>query len=271
MIPEGPVYYGQPVNWSHPLNRGRLAWWLPLPWWSGGIRLQDLCGKAHGTLTDGPTWSGRRGRPGALAPELQFDGTNDYVLTSNLDTGSVFTLAFWARNEATSSTIRAVCRSSAANAASLYRWSDGTWAFYTEGSTNNALTSTGATGTAWTHVVGVYDGTTKYLYINGVLHNSFVVTTGASGSAAFRIGGDAFSQMWQGGIGDGRVYNRALSASEVQQLYQLSRRGYPGVLNRLPVWTAFGEDAGGGALATIVFPSFPSTHASWYDRLALGY
>jgi len=56
---------GNLVNRAAPLNRGMVIWWLHLPnrLTGGGNTLRDIWGLNHGTLTNGPTWSGPIGRP----------------------------------------------------------------------------------------------------------------------------------------------------------------------------------------------------------------
>jgi uncharacterized protein len=76
---------------------------------------------------------------------------------------------------------------------------------------------------AWTHVVGTYDGTTMSLYVNGLkVGSNSTVTFGytLSDGPSQRIGIAPGSGFWDGRIDDVRLYNRALSAAEVMQLYQ---------------------------------------------------
>ena len=80
----------------------------------------------------------------------------------------------------------------------------------------------------WHFVVGVYDGTTQYLYVDGLLKLSQARTYSIPNSSNIRIGGVANGTgdycialtHFVGAIDDVRIYNRAISASEVQQLYQ---------------------------------------------------
>ena len=73
------------------------------------------------------------------------------------------------------------------------------------------------TGT-WAHLAETYDGSSLRLYVNGTL----VATTSAPGSLAsssgvLRIGGNNIWGEWfNGWIDEVRVYNRALSAGEIQ-------------------------------------------------------
>ena len=76
----------------------------------------------------------------------------------------------------------------------------------------------GSVSTAWTHVVGVFDGGSLRLYVNGV---QVAVENGIIGALPFSpadlmIGGqDDGSNHFDGSIDDARIYDRALSAAEI--------------------------------------------------------
>jgi len=92
--------------------------------------------------------------------------------------------------------------------------------------TGQAYTSAeyNAAGTAniplntWTHLAATYDGTTLKLYVNGTL----VTSTSVSGNITvtngmLRIGGNSIWNEWfRGLIDEVRIYNRALSVTEIQ-------------------------------------------------------
>jgi hypothetical protein len=71
---------------------------------------------------------------------------------------------------------------------------------------------------AWTHVAGVWDGTTLRLYVNGTQVRSTPLSgTASQADQPLYVGGNAVWGEWfQGLIDDVRVYSRALSAAEVQ-------------------------------------------------------
>lgn len=74
----------------------------------------------------------------------------------------------------------------------------------------------------WVHVTGTYDGTTWKIYRNGVLGGSTVDPIGAiTVEGPWQIGGSqsCTSRFFDGVIDDARIYNRALSDSEVLTLY----------------------------------------------------
>jgi Concanavalin A-like lectin/glucanases superfamily len=83
------------------------------------------------------------------------------------------------------------------------------------------------TGTTWQHIVGTYsvaDGMIK-TYENGVLVNQTPLSNSLVHSGDLYIGGAAVAGDdggFNGLINEVRVYNRSLTASEVQQLYSSS-------------------------------------------------
>ena len=76
----------------------------------------------------------------------------------------------------------------------------------------------------WTQVACTYDGSKIKIYVNGTVDNSFTVSGSMtdSSSSALLIGQDpgGGARVFNGIIDDVRVYNRALSASDVAMLYQ---------------------------------------------------
>jgi hypothetical protein len=71
---------------------------------------------------------------------------------------------------------------------------------------------------AWSHLASTYDGATLRLYLNGVLVSSQATAgTLSASSGVLRIGGNGVWPEWFAGLIDEvRVYNRALSAGEIQ-------------------------------------------------------
>jgi hypothetical protein len=99
---------------------------------------------------------------------------------------------------------------------------NGNWQFsYYDGSLHTVESSVSTVVNTWVHVVGTYDGSTARLYINGVKETEAiwgVSIVGADRSVYlgnFENGG----RLFDGQMSDVRVYNRALSQSEITQLY----------------------------------------------------
>ncbi len=74
----------------------------------------------------------------------------------------------------------------------------------------------------WIHVVGVADGEQTSIFKNGVYKQSqsYAGTiTPVHGTAPLRIATRDFKSFFQGAVRGSRIWNRALIASEIQQVY----------------------------------------------------
>ena len=109
----------------------------------------------------------------------------------------------------------------------IYKGNDN---YYLEAESTSGKPATGGTfgaplfGTAtpalntWTHLAGTYDGATLRFYVNGVQVSSRAQTGAIAVSTnPLQIGGDSiYGQYFIGKIDEIRVYNRALSVTEIQ-------------------------------------------------------
>ena len=113
------------------------------------------------------------------------------------------------------------------------------WALSRSGTTNflkfsaTGLTTTSVTGTVnvndghWHHAVGVYDGSTLCLYIDGALDNSASATGSISTNnynVAIGRNEESSGREFNGSLFDVRVYNRAIAGEDVDTLYGLMGR-----------------------------------------------
>ena len=80
-----------------------------------------------------------------------------------------------------------------------------------------AAGTTAVSTTDWTHLAATFDGATLRLYVNGVLARSVAMSGAiAQSGGALRIGGNnVWGEFFAGVIDEVRVYNRALSATEI--------------------------------------------------------
>ena len=96
--------------------------------------------------------------------------------------------------------------------------------FAQSGSTNYASMTIG-----WRHIVGTFDGTTQRLYVDGVnVASTTYVHTMITGTTPIEIGRyDQNSSLAYGNqIAQPRIYNRALTAEEVQRNYNAGKNTY---------------------------------------------
>ncbi|HVR84744.1 MAG TPA: LamG domain-containing protein [Planctomycetota bacterium] len=72
----------------------------------------------------------------------------------------------------------------------------------------------------WTHLAVVYDGTNKVIYINGVQDATQVATVvPASSTADLHVGKDDWARNYYGNVDEVKLFNGALTATEVLELY----------------------------------------------------
>lgn len=97
------------------------------------------------------------------------------------------------------------------------------------GAWGNDLSSSGfgVTLNSWFHTTCVFDGTTAFLYVNGVLATSASKSWNTSNVGKSYIGRQVDNaQYWAGHIGQVHLYNRALSLAEVKQNYNATKKRY---------------------------------------------
>jgi len=80
----------------------------------------------------------------------------------------------------------------------------------------------------WHHVVGTISLTTYYLYVDGVLDGTGSINAIQISNSTVKIGRYSPSPIYyfKGTIDDVRIYNRALSAGEIQYLYTKTQARY---------------------------------------------
>lgn len=255
-----------PVEWAHPLNQGLVSWWLALPSLPRGNRWHDLTRRNPGTLTNGPTWQGARGRPGGWG-SLNLNGSTQYVETTAavLPTAYPMSMSCWFRTT----------NATAANRDSFFLGSTTTAdqycgfqigadhkAVYTlHGSLSCWVTGGVALNDgAWHHLMGTStDATTHSLYVDGKLVSATVLGDGSSGTfPALNVAsmgrlnyGGLGIQYFPGDVDDIRVYTRGLSAAAA--LYAESLAGYPNALRRVrrAAWSVPAAPGGGVPLGTL--------------------
>ncbi len=172
----------------------------------------------------------------AMITYLDFDGVDDYVSCgsgSSLDVNSALTLSAWVRAD----TLAPAVDPDWTDCILGKTMSDGTAGDYRLSMNADSISfmihngvdrqfcrysTTPQTGT-WYHIVGTWDGATMTTYVDGVSRATLAMTGSLpSGTPNFqigRMGAPGYEYQFDGAIRDVRVYNRALSASEVSDLY----------------------------------------------------
>ncbi len=218
-----------PASDVPPPAGGLVAHW---PMREGtGTTVEDITGNGHtGRLINGAHWD--------TDARVSFDGHDDHIDVGPFDVpGSALTVTGWFFATNLSNCASRDCRilskatgtstqdhyimvsTIASGAQTKLRFR-----LKTHDNTSTLIASTGSVPpNKWVHMAGVYDGASMLLYQDGqqVGRLSKTGPLASNPAAPFWIGGNpsvATARPWDGKIGDVRVYNRALSAEEVQAL-----------------------------------------------------
>lgn len=196
---------------SSTLDQGLVGLWSFDGKDMNGTTAYDRSGSGNnGTLTNGPVTT-----VGKIGQSLSFDGVNDYVAFTSpvAGTPSQVTVGAWIYTSSPPTFKVAVSVGSSIWIGTY----NNKWAFIT--ANGQLITSLNNATAGWHYIAGVYDSSTAHLYVDGIEVTSSTRTIG-SASGASRIGdfsGTGFS--FPGKIDEVRIYNRALSASEIKSLY----------------------------------------------------
>ncbi len=187
----------------------------------------------NGTLTNGPTLA-----QGRVGQGLSFDGVNDYVVSTFTPTSVTdFTVSSWIKETANASIeFPLTNRDASANNGYGFLY-ENTGSGHTGpeilmangGSLSRKIWGANLSTGIWHHVVGTHvaGATTLTLYVDGVAGGTTFETAvsnpGNAGAFIFGRDGSATPFYFTGSLDEVRIYNRALSAGEVKQLYNLGR------------------------------------------------
>lgn len=231
------------LRFEDPTETGLVGYWKLDA--GVGTTIRDHSGTGNtGTLSGTYAWT--TNAPSRVtfdnAGGLSFDGATTYVslgTTSIPNPNATQSVAMWIYYPSLPSGGARTMFENLDNSVTGYRFSIGStsklqvWNAKSSGSGLRASYDISNTTTyplnTWRHVAFTYDSATNYtrLYLNGVEVNADnTVTPNAVTTSSVRIGNrNTGAEWWLGDLDDVRVYNVALSASEVLALYN---GGYPG-------------------------------------------
>jgi hypothetical protein len=188
---------------------------------TSGTTVSDASGSGNPGVVSGAT----RTTAGRAGGALTFDGINDWVTVADaasLDLTTGMTMEAWVYPTLLSGSWRTVMlkEQSTGMAYALYAGEDAgrpSGHAFTSGEFDTRGTGALPLNT-WSHLAATYDGTTLRLFVNGAQVSSRAVGGAMRVTAqALRIGGNAVWNEWfQGRIDEVRVYNRALTAPDIQ-------------------------------------------------------
>jgi glucose/arabinose dehydrogenase len=188
---------------------------------ASGATVTDRSGKGNSGTITGAT----RTTTGKFGGALAFTGSGRWVTVPNstsLELTTGLTVEGWVNptaNGAAAWRTMALKETATGMSWGLYPFGDGNFPS-AHAFTTSELWAAGTTRPAlntWTHIAATYDGTTLRLLVNGVQAATRAQTGSLLASTQpLRIGGNALWAEWfQGQLDEIRVYNRALTATEI--------------------------------------------------------
>jgi hypothetical protein len=206
-----------------PIDQGMVGYWKFDE--GSGQAASDISGNSNNaTLVNSPVWAAGKSGTG-----LQFSGNNYISIPSSpvLSGGSGLTVSMWVNTSAIGSK-NILSKRHGTTPYSSYNMTVDTQTNNRASCsvTNNSGASASAGAAAntftrgvWQHIVCVYNGSNVRMYTNGV-HNGFTNNlTGTVYSSNNLLYIPMSNSAFSGSLDEVRIYNRALSAEEVAQLY----------------------------------------------------
>jgi hypothetical protein len=178
----------------------------------------DISGNGNQGSISGATWSSS----GHFGKALSF-GPNALVSINNsasIDLTSGMTVEAWVYPTSVNGWMNVVYKSGSSAVSYVLQGSTSPSNLASLGgsfSASNLSASSPLPVNTWSHLAGTYDGTSMNLYLNGLLVASRPQTGAIDSSAGtLSIGGNpVYGENWTGLIDEVRIYNRALSQSEI--------------------------------------------------------
>jgi hypothetical protein len=189
-------------------------------WWPGEGSVIDITGQGKsGYLVNGTAFA-----PGKVGQGFSFDGVDDLVRLGISPLLPPWTAECWV-NRQDSSNDSAILLGDATTALKLEQWPNTRQVGFTRfGVADYTFDYIAPVGT-WVHLAFVGNVDNTLLYVDGALHGTVATSVPLP---LDQVGGDIdgrFANQLNGMLDELAVYNRALSASEIQAIYSAGSAG----------------------------------------------
>ena len=212
MITDGLVFYVDAAN--------------PNSYISGNTTTNDLISNVSGTLINGVGFSTENNG------SWDFDGTDDYISLSNTITNTIYTLDFWYKMGVNDGSYGYFASSvntgfAISEGGTVVGLSYGEFYYY-NGSTATRLGSSIPSLTEWNNITSIIDTSSNIIKVYGngsLISNNSVsnLSTSVTNIGRYIAGNTHFLN---GNLSPYKIYNRALSSTEILQNYNALKGRY---------------------------------------------
>lgn len=228
----GPIeVFGNPLPPARPAATCAPATSGLAAWYPAQNNTNDAVAGNNGTLQGGATYA-----DGFVGRAFIFNGTTAYVeapsTPANQPTaaGTQDAWVFFHQTPSAAGHHMEIIGAGGLNTDfDLVAFSDDKFYFYIAAGTHVASTTVVQTG-VWYHVAGTWDSTGLRIYVNGVLENTTAVSnlTRGANNLPIQIGGSATfgGRLFNGLIDEAHIFDRALSALEVEDIFNTDDGGF---------------------------------------------
>lgn len=214
----------------------------PTAWHRLDGSANDFFSGNAGTLTNGAAYGSRLLPANPAGQSVNLDGTNDFVSIvdhAGQKSTANFSIEAWVNADVWKAGWQSIV-TKASGSYSLQVNNDQIQFRMSDGGNLRGMFGPNLAAQTTYHIVGVREGTTQRLYVNGVQVASQTITSGASDAAAgpLRIGSwDGVNEFLDGRVDEVAFYQRALTPAEIAEHYDVGAR--PG----LSLWNGTTEVA----------------------------
>jgi hypothetical protein len=205
-----------------PPSGGLIGYWN-FDEGSGSIA-HDTSGGGHNGTVNGAAWT-----TGKINTGLTFNGSSNSVITPAMALGGAFSVSAWV-NPSVAPQVGYVRIAETNYASGFYLGTDTTGTRYklivnggsgVTGSCGYGCAEGGTISSGWHLVTATFDGATARLYVDNAVVGSDTFTAPSNTNLPLNIGisyvGSGYG--WNGTIDEVRLYNRALTAAEVNAIF----------------------------------------------------
>jgi hypothetical protein len=195
-------------------------------WWTADGHANDLAGNNQGALHGGVTFA-----PGEVGQAFSLDGAGGYVEVGNpanfnFGTTSPMSVDLWAFRTGSATIMHLLGKRDGCAGAIQYQMAFDSGGLLFGGSGGTVRPGWQLPLNTWVHLAATFDGSTLRFYTNGVLAKTAAGTLGPTNNVPLTIGASGTcGSTFAGKLDDIRVYSRALTALEIQAIFNSSSEG----------------------------------------------